>query len=46
MRTRDRHFFVNIKNKSGLAEKPSDLIKEQSELISEVGYTSSFMDAG
>tara|TARA_B110000285_G_C14867499_1_gene487563 strand:- start:141 stop:629 length:489 start_codon:yes stop_codon:yes gene_type:complete len=46
MRTRDRHFFVNIKNSSGLAEKPSDLIKEQSELISEVGYTNSFMDAG
>jgi len=46
MRSRDKRFFIGIKNRSGLAEKPSDLIKEQSELISQIGYSSSFMEAG
>jgi len=46
MRNRDRRYFIAIKNRAGLAEKPSDLIKEQSELISKVGYSSSYMEAG
>ena len=46
MRNRDRRYFLAIKNRAGLAEKPSELIKDQSELISKVGYSSSFMEAG
>lgn len=46
MRSRDKRYFIAIKNKAGLAERPSDLIKEQSELISKVGYSSSYMEAG
>jgi hypothetical protein len=34
MKNRDKRFFVDIKNRAGLAEKPSELIKGQSELIS------------
>ena len=46
MKSRDKRFFVDIKNRCGLAEKPSELIKGQSELISQVGYSSSYMEAG
>ena len=46
MQNGDKAYFLDIKNSIGRTEKPRQLLSGLAGLISKVGYSSSFMEAG